>query len=377
MGIVLGSPTARTMSRLAPPTRGVLSFEITGYSQHRGLGVGKFIQSAAVDVGGYRWCIRCYPDGSTTNSKGFVSVYLDLLSKNAKVRAHFELKLVNQKDGYSPVIWCTNAPVLFNTRDAARNPTISWGVPSSKIMEKKDLEASPYLKDDRLIIECHVTVLKEPCVVESSAATASTATAESALRPNLSHDFSKLLETKVGADVTIKVKDQEFTAHTSVLAARSSVFRERFSREQEEPEGAERRTVVTARGVEPPVFEAMLHFIYTDSLPASIVVAGLDRDERSHLWERLLVAADGFDVKGLKLVCGRALIRDGLDADTVASLLVLAVENKCDVLKDACVEFIACTGRVRDVVASDGYGRLKESCPAVFVELFEKAATLR
>ncbi|CAL5011198.1 unnamed protein product [Urochloa decumbens] len=372
MGIVWGSPTVRTTSRLAPPTRGVLSFEITGYSQHRGLGVGKFIQSAAVNVGGYRWCIRCYPDGYTTDSKGFVSVYLELLSKNAKVRAHFELKLVNQKDGYSPVIWCTNAPVLFNTRDAATNPTISWGIATSKIMERKELEASLYLKDDRLIIECHVTVLKEPCVVESWAATASTATAESVLRPNLSHDFSKLLETKVGADVTIKVKDQEFAAHTSVLAARSSVLRERFSREQ--VEGAERRSV-TVRGVEPAVLEAMLHFIYTDSLPASN--AGLDRDERNDLCERLLVAADAFDVKGLKFVCGRMLISDGLDADTVANLLVLAVQKKCDVLKDACVEFIACTGRVRDVVASDGYGRLKESCPAVFVELFEKAATLR
>lgn len=104
-------------------------------------------------------------------------------------------------------------------------------------------------------------------------------------------------------------------------------------------------------------------------------MAVLGAGEKSELCEPLLVAAVQYDVDGLKLVCERALSK-GLDADTVASVLVLTAGNNCDVLKDECVEFIAGTHRLRDVVASDGYGRLKALYPAVFVDLFEKAARL-
>jgi len=75
-------------------------------------------------------------------------------------------------------------------------------------------------------------------------------------------------------------------------------------------------------------------------------------------------------------VCERAL-SEGLDADTVASVLALAAWLNCDVLWDACIEFIAGTHRLRDVVASDGYGHLKASYPAVFLDLFEKVARIR
>lgn len=55
MGNILPSGPARMTSRGGPPARGVLTLEILGYSQHRGLGAGKFIQSAPLDVGGYRY----------------------------------------------------------------------------------------------------------------------------------------------------------------------------------------------------------------------------------------------------------------------------------------------------------------------------------
>ena len=63
-------------------------------------------------------------------------------------------------------------------------------------MERNSLEASssPYLKDDRLVIECHITVIREPWVVESSS-TAATSAGVEAPRRSLLQDFSKLLET--------------------------------------------------------------------------------------------------------------------------------------------------------------------------------------
>uniref|UniRef100_N1QTY8 Uncharacterized protein n=1 Tax=Aegilops tauschii TaxID=37682 RepID=N1QTY8_AEGTA len=80
-------PTERRASRCTPVTaRATLVFDIVGYSLHKGMGIGKFIRSTTVSVGGYEWCIRYYPDGADThaNSQGHVSVYLELLSKGAK-----------------------------------------------------------------------------------------------------------------------------------------------------------------------------------------------------------------------------------------------------------------------------------------------------
>nr|CAB3482476.1 unnamed protein product [Digitaria exilis] len=384
MGNIWSStPTARMTSRSPPPARGVLTFEITGYSQHRGLGVGKFISSAGFGVGGYRWCIRCYPDGdSREKSKGHVGVYLELLSKNAKARAFYEFRLVDQVNDCNSTLvigYTGKAPTLFSTRDGPDGSKNCFGMYRNESLEKTALEGSPYLKDDRIVIEFHITVIKEPCVVvktSCSAAAAAALTTEPPHRPNLSHDFSRLLETKVGADVTFKVQGQDFAAHTSVVVARSPVLRELLSGQAREEQGADAHghVAVNVRDMDPGVFEALLRFIYTDSVSATM--AGLDTQQRSELCRSLLVAADRFDVKRLKFLCERTL-SDGLDVDTVAAMLALAERHKCDALREACVEFIATTNRLHDVVATKEYAQLKASSPAVFVDLFEKAAGLR
>ncbi|XBI57080.1 hypothetical protein VPH35_038557 [Triticum aestivum] len=96
-------PTERRASRCTPVTaRATLVFEIARYSLHKGMGIGKFIWSTTVSVGGHQWCILYYPDGDThIESQGHVSVYLELLSKGAKVRVLFDLMLINHISGLS------------------------------------------------------------------------------------------------------------------------------------------------------------------------------------------------------------------------------------------------------------------------------------
>ena len=91
------SALTMTASTCAPETaHGSHLFKIEGYSMYRGLGVGKYINSATFAVGGYDWCIRFYPDGDRDDSKGWVSVYLVLLTKDAEVRAFYDLERVDQ-----------------------------------------------------------------------------------------------------------------------------------------------------------------------------------------------------------------------------------------------------------------------------------------
>ncbi len=78
-------------------------------------------------------------------------------------------------------------------------------------------------------------------------------------------------------DITCQVDDEELTAHRIILMARSPVFHALLNSEMRE--GVE--GVVTIEDVRGPVFRALLHFVYTDTLP----------EVHMPCWKLLLVAA--------------------------------------------------------------------------------------
>ncbi|KAL6659228.1 hypothetical protein ACP70R_003268 [Stipagrostis hirtigluma subsp. patula] len=218
----LEGPMATTASICAPETaRGRHLFEIRGYSLHKGLGSGKFIQSTTFAVGGHGWCTRYLPDGDFgEDCRDYVSVFLALMTKkNAearglKLRVDFDLKLVNLVTGVSKLIF-SNKPVLYSCDKP------SWG--SKKFMKRSTLEASPYLQDNRLLIECDVTVVMATPVSPSEAMF------EIQVPPsNLSDDLGKLLEAEKRADVTFKVQGEVFHAHKLVLACDRLSSRQSF-----------------------------------------------------------------------------------------------------------------------------------------------------
>ncbi|KAL6659243.1 hypothetical protein ACP70R_003283 [Stipagrostis hirtigluma subsp. patula] len=353
----------RTVSRCSPNTaRGTHAFEITGYSLHKGVGVGTQISSVPFDVGGYRWCIVYCPDGDIREeSKDYVGVYLKLLSEKAEVRAIFELKLVNLITGSSSSIFRKRIPNLFSTVDFSEN-RFGWG--SSKFMKTSELEASPYLHGDSFVIECDVTVIKQPQVVESAARIS---VVEQPL-PNLSNDLVNLLETKEGADVTFMVEREVFAAHAVVLAMRSSVFKAELYGPFREHE---RQVHISVEDMQPIVFRALLNFIYTGMMFHGM--EDIDGEEKLELTMHLLVVADRYDVQGLKFACEKTLY-ERIDVETVAAMFALADRHNCRNLQDECIEFINCEDKINEVVATKGYGHLKSSCPYVLVDLYEKVA---
>ena len=52
-----------------------------------------------------------------------------------------------------------------------------------------------------------------------------------------------------------------------------------------------------------------------------------------------------------------------IDTETVTSTLVVADRHNCQLLKDACLEFISLPYVVGAVVASDGFKHIMERCP--------------
>jgi speckle-type POZ protein len=96
--------------------RGTHSFKITDYSLHKGLGVGKFIDSGTFAVGGYEWHLRYYPDGFREGTKEYVGVFLRIVTKGGVevVKVVFDLRIVNQATGASSSVF-SSPRQLFTT----------------------------------------------------------------------------------------------------------------------------------------------------------------------------------------------------------------------------------------------------------------------
>ncbi|GJN36663.1 hypothetical protein PR202_gb25544 [Eleusine coracana subsp. coracana] len=350
---------------------GTHAFHISGYSLHRGLGTGNFIQSAAFDVGGYSWCIRFYPDryaidGNDTRDDDMVATFLELLSENVKVRVHSDFRLVDHSTGLSTSVCSPAVPQLFDTTDDKEENSFVSG--TDELMTRSDLQESVYLRDDRIVVECDVTVIKEPRVEEP---------VKVDVPPmDLSSDFGKLLGMEELADVVIVVKREVFNAHKAVLAVRCSILldeaevyhKSTISLEKKQP-----KCVIKIEDMQPATFKAFLHFIYTDSLPDTEYIingcANLD------VAKQLLVAADRYCMERLKLIC-EGILCESVDAKTVAGMLVLAYQHHCNNLRDACLRYINSSSRVGKAEASQPYQLLRRSLSAIFVDLREKAKEL-
>ncbi|XP_062192786.1 BTB/POZ and MATH domain-containing protein 1-like [Phragmites australis] len=229
---------------------------------------------------------------------------------------------------------------------------------------KLDLLTVDFVQDDCLLIECDVIVIKESLVKETALAS----NFDIQVPPSdLSDDRRRLLELKEETDVTFEVEGEVFHAHKIVLTMRSPVFKVELYEPKRDTGGMENKTIEC---MDPVVFEALLHFIYTDSFP---VMDDLDHDEKEDMVKHFLVATDRYGMERMKSVCESILCK-GFDVESVASTLALAAQHCCISLKDACIEFIISRNRMDVVLANQGYEHPKRVCLAAAVELWEKAA---
>ena len=170
--------------------------------------------------------------------------------------------------------------------------------------------------------------------------------------------FGQLLLAGEAADVNFEVGAETFAAHRCILAARSSVFKAELLGTMKEKTA----THIRIDDMEPKVFKALLHFIYTDSLPV------MDEGDGAATAQHLLVAADRYSMERLKLICEGKLC-DHICKSTAATTLALAEQHGCGSLKKACFKFLTSPGNLKAVMASDGYEHLRSSCPGVMDEL--------
>ncbi|KHG23447.1 BTB/POZ and MATH domain-containing 3 -like protein [Gossypium arboreum] len=338
-------------------------FTIKGYSLAKGMGPGKCVASDIFTVGGYDWAVYFYPDGKNPEDTAmYVSVFIALASEGTDVRALFELTLVDQSGKGKHKVHShfdralESGPYTLKYRG-------SMGY--KRFYRRTTLESSDYIKDDCLIMNCTVGVVRtrlegpKQCSIH-------------VLPSDMGQNLKALLESEVGCDITFQVGDEAFKAHKLILAARSPVFRAQFFGLVGDPNIDK----VVVKDVEPSVFKAMLLFIYSDKFPDIQEITGSGSTCMStNMVQHLLAAADLYNLDRLKVLC-EAKLCEKLNAETVATTLALAEQHHCSQLKAVCLKFAATPANLGAVMQSEGFRHLEESCPSLLSELLKAFASV-
>uniref|UniRef100_A0ACD5WI43 Uncharacterized protein n=1 Tax=Avena sativa TaxID=4498 RepID=A0ACD5WI43_AVESA len=343
----VSSPSETSSSRcFAECVTATHNFELIGYSLLEGMGIDKFVSSSTFSVGGYEWNIRVYPDGLKEEDKAaYMSVFLYFgRGHTTGVKVKCALSLL-EKDGTVGVLGSTDTLHLKSV-----HTILGW----VRFIDKSKLQQLLARNGDCFTIKCDLTVIKEP-------RTEDTTVLVPIPESNLHTHFAKMLKDGEGVDVTFSVGDQLFSAHRYVLAARSSVFKAELFGQMKEATLVKH---ITIHDMEPAIFEALLHFIYTDSLPSS----NSELDQNAAL-QHLLVAADRYGLDRLKAICEGKLCQR-IDVQTVATTLALAEQHHFVQLKNACLGYLSSQDVLRVVKQTDGFKHLAASCPSIMMDYF-------
>uniref|UniRef100_J3MSW2 BTB domain-containing protein n=1 Tax=Oryza brachyantha TaxID=4533 RepID=J3MSW2_ORYBR len=344
------SPPHSTMSTHSTElVKGSHQFTVPGYSLEKRNGSGHRITSGSFEVGGYSWAIHFYAAGSTKEKEGHVSVFLELQSTGveevaAKCSFHFN---------------DAAASSLRSTEIHDFKPRTDWGFP--EFMEIETVE-SVYLVNDCLTLHCAFEVVKQ----------ATTGATVSRLitvpPPSICRHLEQLL-TEQGSDVTFRVGQSKYDAHRAVLAARSPVFSAQFFGPMATSEAG--LSEVRIDDMESAVFEAVLHFVYTDTLPHveegtfQLEVSSKQEVVRTTVCE-WLAAADRFDLVRMALLC------ETIGVANAAATLQLADRHHRTQLKEFCMDYIASPGMLAAMMATEGFKELKVASPSLLIEILEK-----
>ncbi|CAL9236217.1 unnamed protein product [Arabidopsis halleri] len=337
-------------------------FTIKGYSLAKGMNPGKFIQSDIFSVGGYDWAIYFYPDGKNPEDQSlYISLFIALASDSNDIRALFELTLMDQSGKGKHKVHSHFDRALEGGPYTLKYKGSMWGY--KRFFKRSALETSDYLKDDCLVINCTVGVVRARLEGPKQYGIVLPLS-------NMGQGLKDLLDSEVGCDIAFQVGDETYKAHKLILAARSPVFRAQFFG----PIGNNNVGRIVIEDIEPSIFKAMLSFIYTDVLPDVHEITGsTSASSFTNMIQHLLAAADLYDLARLKILC-EVLLCEKLDVDNVATTLALAEQHQFLQLKAFCLKFVASPANLGAVMKSEGFKHLKQSCPTLLSELLNTVA---
>ncbi|KAJ0262379.1 BTB/POZ and MATH domain-containing protein 3 [Hirschfeldia incana] len=349
-------------SAIMETVNGSHQFTIKGYSLAKGMGPGRYIQSDVFSIAGYDWVIYFYPDGKNPeDNSAYVSLFIALASDSSDIRALFELTLMDQSGKGRHKVHSHFDRTLEGGPYTLKYKGSMWGY--KRFLRRTALEASDYLKDDSLVVNCTVGVVRSRREVPKQFGVVPPPS-------DMGQGLKDMLDSEVGCDIAFQVGDETCKAHKLILAARSPVFRAQFYG----PIGDNNVDTIVIEDIEPSIFKAMLSFIYTDVLPDLHEITGsASASSLTNMMQHLLAAADLYDLGRLKVLC-EVFLCENLNVDNVATTLALAEQHQLLELKAFCLKFVTSPGNLQAVMKSEGFKHLNQSCPSMLSELLSTFA---
>ena len=163
--------------------------------------------------------------------------------------------------------------------------------------------------------------------------------------------LSNLLDTQSMADVTFVVKNEKISALSAIVVSASPVICAMLEKDKFK-EG--RTKTVKIDDIDPAIFKEVLRYLYTGRAPK------LDEDEMT---EPLFLAADKYQIKGLKDLCEQNLIKK-LNMQTVFNFLVVSYLHSAPHLLEASLKFLV--SHKREVWPRSEWKELNKSYPDLF-----------
>ncbi|XP_012829448.1 PREDICTED: BTB/POZ and MATH domain-containing protein 4-like [Erythranthe guttata] len=313
---------------------GVHGFTLEKYSLCKGFGVGECFQgSNNFTVGGRTWAIYVFPEGTISDKthggdryeQGHVyfGLHIRLVStKSDKVLLRFKMTILDQSGNGDH--WTQSSLHLSPVSIA---PLQDSNFPCFIDREILESNNSSYLRDDCIKIECTIGVVGPPDMRLISIPKYCN---------DVGVDFLAMFKAGEGCDVVLNVRGHKFRAHRVILSARSSVFKSMFAPSKKE---------IIIGNVEPRVFKALLHFIYSDTFPEDekCLVDGYAfgaASVSSTMAAKLFAAANQYDMKRLKSICESHLWRS-ISLKRFGEILSLAELCNAPDLKLLCFKYAA------------------------------------
>ncbi|GJM88096.1 hypothetical protein PR202_ga04122 [Eleusine coracana subsp. coracana] len=316
---------ASTARRFAQSASSIVTRELTAshkvtfnaYSPSTKIPVKTFYHSSPIfEAGGYSWQIRYYPNlyRCWWSGDDYISFYLDLVDADRSASLpetdplQFKLALLDQAGNPVPEHSRLKQESTFWTRK------IEYSIRTTRSFSSHDPADTVYVDDD-----------------DNDSNNSTTITVPSS---DLHKHLHNLLWKKQG-----------------LLTARSPVFEAAIASLKKEKSGF---GVMKIEGIEPnKVFKAVLHFMYTDSLPSDYKI----HTDDVTMARDLLAAAHRYQLERLKLMCEDALCKR-MDVSTVAATLAVADQHHCDALKAACLEFIGRPGNLKAIMETRDFEKI-------------------
>ncbi|XP_020157721.1 BTB/POZ and MATH domain-containing protein 1-like [Aegilops tauschii subsp. strangulata] len=317
--------------------------------------VDESMRSDTFNFGGHDWRLLYYPNGCGKEYEGsHVSLFLEHDGRRSWDDEDATTKAQASILDQAGVPSYTRTMPDLGLRDLPRG----W----RDFISHEDLDKQKHLKDDCLTILYDLTVVTEECT--EVATEPEPIVVQPPFDLHLHRPFVEAIWNKERPDVGILVSGEKLSTHRWLLEARSPVLMADLSRASAATTD-EDTIQLRVDDIEADVFKALLQFIYTDSPPSRNLL------ETAMMAEKLLVAADRYELEKLKRACEEALCRH-IDVGSVAATLALAEQHDCPVLREACMLFLSSPGNLEAVVATDGFELLKKCCQSDMLELVVK-----